>query len=247
MQRYFLENTEIINGYVEIKGGDFHHIKNVMRMEKEDEVYLCIASSTYLASLDRFNSDSVIFKIIEKQEKSSEMPYEVTIAQGLVRREKKEEVIRRITELGAYLYIPVAMERSIVKIKGEEKLERQKTIIKEASEQSHRDKKMEITEPISFKEFLKLKKDYDLCLYAYEESGRSNNYNLKKYLKDFKKEEKKRIIALVGPEGGFSPNEVKLLDEAGFKAVGLGPRILRTETAPLYLMSAISYELELED
>ena len=53
------------------------------------------------------------------------------------------------------------------------------------------------------------------------------------------------MVVLVGPEGGFSEKEVKMLINSGFNSVGLGPRILRTETAPLYIMSAISYELEL--
>ena len=247
MQRYFLDNQEIINNHIEISGSDFHHIKNVMRMNVNDEVYICLSGVTYIARLERFETQKVVFEIINKIETTSEMPYDVALAQGLVRREKKEEVIRRITELGATLYIPVNMERSIVKANGDEKLERQKTIIKEASEQSHRDKKMELSKTIDFKELLKLKDKYDLCLYAYEESGRANNYNLKKYLKDLKKENKKSILILVGPEGGISPKEVEKLNENGFYPIGLGPRILRTETAPLYIMSAISYELELKE
>lgn len=247
MQRYFLENNEIVNNHIEISGNDFHHIKNVMRMNIGDMVYLCLNDETFKAQLESFQAQKVVFEIIEKIERTSEMPYDVAIAHGLVRREKKEEVIRRITELGARSYIPVNMERSIVKANGDEKLERQKTIIKEASEQSHRDRKMDLSTTISFKELIKLKDKYDLCLYAYEESGRSDNFNLKKYLKDFKVSNKKSIIVVVGPEGGFSPKEVKELDENGFKAVGLGPRILRTETAPLYVMSAISYELEIKD
>lgn len=249
MQRYFLnDNTIIIDNKFKISGNDFHHIKNVMRMKPNDKVYCCIDSKTYLCKINSFFSDYVELSILEKIEKSAELKVDVTIAQGLVRREKMEEVIRRIVELGAHKYIPVIMERSIIKVKDSEKsnskLERQKTIIKEACEQSHRDKLMEINDIMSFKELLTEKSKYDLCLYAYEESGRENNYNLMKYLKTISGDGKS-ILVIVGPEGGFSEKEVSLLENSGFKAVGLGPRILRTETAPLYIMSVIAYQIEM--
>lgn len=247
MQRYFLNNdTNIIDNKLTISGRDFHHIKNVMRMKIKDKVYCCIDSKTYLCEITSFLSDAVELSVLERIEKDAELSVDVTIAQGIVRREKTEEVIRRITELGAHKYIPVTMERSIVKIKekGNSKLERQKSIIKEACEQSHRNRLMEISDVMSFKELLNEKSNYDLCLFAYEESGRENNYNLMKYLKEFPLNSK-NILVLVGPEGGFSEKEVALLEKNNFKAVGLGPRILRTETAPLYIMSVIAYQIEM--
>ena len=247
MQRYFLDSSTTIDKEIEIGGSDFHHIKNVMRMKIGDEVYICNNKATYLCSLKCFLEKSVLFSVLEKIEKSSEMKYYVTIAQGVVRREKKEEVIRRITELGASKYIPVKMERCVVKNSGDDKLERQKTIIKEASEQSHRSHLMEITPSISFNDLLNLNKEYDLCLFAYEESGRNDDYHFKSFLKQIKGKENSKILVVIGPEGGFSSEEAKKLSLNGFKAIGLGPRILRTETAPLYVMSAISYELELEE
>jgi len=246
MQRYFLENVEVVNNSISIGGTDFHHIKNVMRMKIDDLVYVCFDSLTYIAKISQFLPDRVVLELLEKLDKDVELNVDITIAHGLVRREKMEEVIRRICELGAHEYIPVMMARSIVKIKDskDSKIQRQKTIIKEACEQSHRNRLMEIVEAVEFKKFIEMSKNYDLCLFAYEESGRSNNYNLKKYLKEFKG---KNILVLVGPEGGFSEYEVEVLEKNGFYAVGLGPRILRTETAPLYVMSAISYELEIGD
>ena len=106
---------------------------------------------------------------------------------------------------------------------------------------------MEITPSISFNDLLKLNKEYDLCLFAYEESGRNDDFHFKSFLKQIKGKENSKILVVIGPEGGFSNDEAKKLLLNGFKAIGLGPRILRTETAPLYVMSAISYELELEE
>ena len=180
MQRYFLENVEVVNDFITIDGSDFHHIKNVMRMKIDDLVYVCFNSLTYIAKISQFLPDRVILELVEKLDKNVELNVDITIAHGLVRREKMEEVIRRICELGAHEYIPVMMARSIVKIKDskDSKIQRQKTIIKEACEQSHRNRLMEIVEAIEFKKFIEMSKNYDLCLFAYEESGRSNNYNL---------------------------------------------------------------------
>ena len=245
MQRYFISEEKLVIDQVTIDNGDYHHIKNVMRMKTGDRVYICVANKkTYIAAITTFTDEEVILKIVEEVKDIVEMPLDITIAQGIVRREKTEEVIKRITELGATKYQPVIMERSIIKINEKEnrRNERYQLIAKEASEQSHRTRITEINNCIRFDELLKLRVKYDLCLYAYEESGRKNCSTFKEEIKKFTG---KSILVLVGPEGGISPKEVSLLEENGFIAIGLGPRILRTETAPLYIMSAISYEIEL--
>lgn len=245
MQRYFISNECIKNNMIYIKGDDFHHIRNVMRMRINQEALFCDQDGkVYLAELREYLSNEAIFKVKEIIYHYPELKYDVTIAQGLIRRDKQEEVIRRITELGAKMYIPVIMERSIIKVNNKEdnKRDRMLKIIKEASEQSHRTKMMELLNIVSFEELISLSKQYDLRLFAFEESGRSGNSLFKKYLREFSGQ---KILVLVGPEGGFSPGEVEVLTRNNFQAIGLGPRILRTETAPLYIMSAISYELEL--
>lgn len=245
MQRYFIRNNQISNNTIIILDNDVHHIKNVMRMKEESQVYVCDEDEhVYLCEIIKILEKEVILNIINKIEKKVEMDVLVTIAFGLTKREKQEEVLRRITELGASGFVNVEMERSVVKVKEvkNSKLERMNLIVKEASEQSHRSKLMKVFDVKSFKDFLEFSKEYDLKLYAYEEAGRSNNYSFKNILKDFKG---KSLIVLVGPEGGISQKEVELLEKNNFQAIGLGPRILRCETAPLYVMSAISYELEL--
>ncbi|HKM29164.1 MAG TPA: 16S rRNA (uracil(1498)-N(3))-methyltransferase [Bacilli bacterium] len=245
MQRYFINENDINGENVVITGKDYHHIKNVMRMRKDEQVIVCTNKGiAYLASVEAFLEAEVCLKIVNRLEDKVELDVEVTIAHGLVRREKAEEVIRRLSELGASYYLPVTMERSIIKVKDNEnrKNERQQLIAKEASEQAHRTKVMQISEIISFTELLKIAPNYDLCLVAYEEKGRDKDLSLMKLLKAFTKQQ---ILVVIGPEGGFSPREINLLTAAAFHLVGLGPRILRTETAPLYVMSAISYQLEL--
>lgn len=242
MQRYFVKKEQIINDICFISGLDFHHIKNVMRLKIGNKVYLCDEEKTYLGKIESFSDKEVLIKIWETLNENSEMGINITIAHGLVRREKQEEVMRRIVELGAYSYIPVNMDRSIIKVKEKEnKKERYNLIVKEASEQCHRQKIMLVKDITTIKELIKTKNEYDLCLFAFEDDGREKNTILKNLLENFKG---KSILALFGPEGGFSESEVKLLKENGFISIGLGPRIMRTETAPLYFMASCSYQFE---
>jgi 16S rRNA (uracil1498-N3)-methyltransferase len=247
MQRYFVTNQQISGGTVLILGNDCHHIKNVMRMqpgmavEAADEggnVYACV--------IEQMTSNQVILKIEKKLDRNTELPWDVTIAMGLTKFPKQEEVLRRITELGAAGFVSVEMARSVLKLAfaSEGKLDRMALIVKEASEQSLRNKLLKVFSITSFKGFLEMSKNFDLCLYAYEERGKADDFSLKRILQKFNG---RSILFLTGPEGGISPQEAEELDQSGFHAVGLGPRILRCETAPLYAMAVISYEAELKN
>ena len=242
MQKYFVNPDNFYNNFQEviIDKGDSQHIVKVMRMRIGDEVLVADNENSYLAKIKVLDPNGVVLEIVEKLENNPELNVKVTIAQGVVRKNKMEEVISKITALGAYKYIPVNMERSEIKIK-EEKYERQLSIIKEASEQSMRNKLMELSSALSFKELLKEKDNYDVCLFA-STKATVDNPNFKEVLRN---KNNKSILVVVGPEGGISPKEEDLMEKAGFLPISLGPRILRTELAPVYIMSAISYEIEL--
>ncbi|HHX69362.1 MAG TPA: 16S rRNA (uracil(1498)-N(3))-methyltransferase [Gallicola sp.] len=248
MQRYFVSNKSIKNNKITITDGDCYHMYKVMRMVPGDIVLVCDEDQkTYRSQIETINNEEVILTILETLKQNNEMKIKVTVAQGLIRREKQEEVVQKITQLGAYAYLPVEMEYSIVKVKTEKvqkKKERMQKIAKEASEQSHRSSILKVYDPVSFKELVDIKDQYDLCLFAYEEIAKTGESALKKILESFNGT---NILILFGPEGGISNAEAQILSERGFLPVELGPRILRTETAPLYFLSAISYQFELGD
>ena len=244
MQRYFInkEKIDYLNNRAYITGNDVHHIKVVMRMSICDKVYLCDNDKSFIAEITSINDDLVEFNLVEEILENPELDIEVTICHGLVSREKKEETIQKITQLGASKYIPVMMKNSVVKIvkeKEQKQTERLQKIAKEASEQSHRIKELIVSNPITFKEMLKLKNEYDVCLFASTVLEKDSS-NFKKVLRN---KEFKKILILVGPESGIDKTEIEQLQ--GWIPISLGPRILRTEVAPLYILSAISYELEL--
>ncbi len=241
MQRYFINTNEsfvdLDNRLLIIKGDDAHHIINVMRMNINDCIYAVINNSTYIAVINAISKQDVTLCIKEQIIENKELDCTVTIAQGLVRKEKMEEVIDHITEMGASYYLPVLMKRSNVKFneeKSDKKLIRYNKIAKEASEQAHRTKVLEVLPTYSFKDFIKYSKDYDLCLVCHVD----NDNPL--YIGDVIKNQMK-ILVLVGPEGGIDDSEIKELIDNGFKMVSLGKRVLRTEVAPSYIMSIIDF------
>ena len=241
MQRYFVEKIENDKNII-IKNDDYYHITKVMRMHTNDKVYLCDTIHSYICEITEITKSEVILKIVQKLDEHKELPMKVTIAHGVIRKEKMEETIEKISALGANFYLPVEMERCNAKFhddKIDKKMLRLNKIAKEACEQSHRTNLLKVLQPMSFKNFLKDLSEYDLLLVAYENTNPEET--LKKVLS---KSKYNNALVLIGPEGGISENELTILENLGFIKVSLGQRILRTELAPVYIMSVIGYELE---
>lgn len=234
MQRYFVNKEQINNNIVNIDINDSHHITNVMRMELNDQVTVCDNDKTYLCKIVSLGKH-VKLEIIDNIIENPELSQNITIAQGIVRREKMEEVIRRLVELGCCSYIPVQMKKCAFKNK-DINLERITKIIKEASEQSQRSRLMNMSNVISFKELIDSFKKYDLVLLAHAQER--NNIN---FWSKINKQNYQNVLVIVGPESGFDSNEVQAMVDNGANIISLGKRVLRTETAPLYIMSILSF------
>lgn len=248
MQRYFLKNNQFDKDLALITGDDAHHMSRVMRMAIGDQVIVCNEDkSCYYATIKQIKDQEIEVTLDSMIEAQTELPIEVTIAQGLPKGDKFEWVIQKATECGASEFIPLEMERSVVKLdakKAGKKIERWNKIAKEAAEQSHRQMVPTVTSVQTLKQLLAQASQYDICLFAYEETAKQGELaQLKQTLSTI--ENHKKLLVIVGPEGGISEKEEVLLLESGFKPCALGPRILRTETAPIYILSAISYALEL--
>ena len=238
MQRYFVNESQFNNNHILITGSDVHHIKNVMRMQLGERIICACNQKAYLCEIESI-SDCVRCSVLEDITKNTSLNGNVTIAHGLVRREKTEEVVRRLTELGCSRYIPLIMKRSIVKIDkvSDNKNERLLKIIKEASEQSQRNDLMELSNPLTINDLIKSLNDYDLLILA---DANEDNFMLKDI--DFNNNYH-NVLVVIGPEGGFDEAEKTLLVNNGFRVVSFGARILRTETAPLYAMSVLGFIL----
>lgn len=248
MQRYFVRNNQFNENIVEITGDDFHHMTRVMRMTVGGQFYCCNEEGhTAICVINEITEDKIYANITNWLMESTELPISVTIASGLPKGDKLEWIVQKGTELGAASFFPFQAARSIVKWdsnKGKKKVDRLMKIAKEAAEQSHRNIIPSVSEPLSFLEFIKGCEGFQYKLVAYEEDAKfGESTQLAQTLKQLKSGE--NIVIAFGPEGGFTDQEIELLRENGFITCGLGPRILRTETAPLYVLAAVSYHFEL--
>lgn len=230
MQRYFIKNKDML-----LEESDIRHIKKVMRMNINDKIEVVYNNKLHICeitSLEPFN-----IKVIEKIDEDKTTKIELTVAVALVKEQKMDLILQKLTELGVSRIIPVSMERSIVKLDKErfnKKKVRWESICKEASEQSKRTNIPIIEDIKSIKDLTK--EDADLKLVA---STKEKEKLLNYYLQSI--EGCAKIIMVIGPEGGISDREEDILVSNGYNRVSFGNLIFRVETATIYVASIINY------
>lgn len=244
MQKFFVKSEQIEENIIKIIGTDVNHIINVLRLKKDDEIQICNedTSENYIAKITQYDKEKVICDIEKKLITTVETNVDITVYQGLPKADKMELIIQKTTEIGVKKIVPVAMERSIVKLNEKDKnkkVERWQKIAEVAAKQSKRDIIPKITNIVKIAELYEKIKEYDLFIVAYEDE---KQLSLKQILKQNNKV--KNIAVLIGPEGGIAFQEIEQLKQNGAIIVTLGDRILRTETAPIVISSNIIYELE---
>ena len=237
MQRYFSSSeTEII-----LDHGDIHHITHVMRNKVGDFFEVVFNKKVYqmkITSLSPFT-----YEINDISSIDNELKEEITLFYCLSKGEKNEFVMQKACELGVKRIVLLSSMRSIVKLDNDDfnrKKVRYEKILKEASEQSHRNIIPELIGIIPIKnipEALLAKHNF----VAYEEDA-GNTSDTYKLINEIKSRES--ISILIGSEGGLDKSELEVLHQQGFKNISLGKRILRTETAAVYALSVIGFLLE---
>mgnify|MGYP002622859570 CR=1 FL=1 len=242
MQKYFVSDEDFNNNI--ITGDDCFHVKNVMRNKINDVILIGNNHKCYKASIKKINKDDISFEIIEEIFDDTELNVRISLFQGYPKLDKLSLIIKHSVELGVYDITPTIMKRSLFKLddkKKDNKNLRFNKIAKEAAEQSYRMIVPNVND-ISYLKDIDFS-SYDLKLVCYEEDAKNNNLSsLKESLDKIKENDK--IAIVIGPEGGIDKDEIDYLKEKGFISVALGKRILRTETAPLYILSLIGYEVE---
>lgn len=238
MHRFFI--PQLYAEKMHITGVDARHISKVLRMQPGDKLQIVSDDGvTALAEIKELNADSVIISCMEKISESHEPAVKITLSQGLAKGEKMDFIIQKAVELGAYAVVPVAMEHSVVRLEGakaEKKVERWQKIAEAAAKQSKRDIIPQVQPVQSMAEML-AGNDLKNKIIAYECEDKVGLKNALRAADDLTE-----LLLIIGPEGGISEHELKLAQEKGAKAVSLGKRILRAETAGLVAMSAIFYE-----
>ena len=245
MQRFFVEPHQIDRDRHEIRitGNDVNHIVNVLRMKKDEELWISDKEKEYHCVIENAGEDEVLLHILYVQEPDYELQNRIYLFQGLPKADKMELIIQKAVELGAYSVVPVSTRRCVVKLdnkKAEKKVSRWQQIAESAAKQSKRMLIPNVHQVLSFKEALKYAESMDIRLIPYE---------LAKGMQETKEilaaiEQGQSIGIFIGPEGGFEEKEVEAAISEGAKPITLGKRILRTETAGLAILSVLMFQLE---
>jgi 16S rRNA (uracil1498-N3)-methyltransferase len=240
MARFYVPNPHIENNMLKIDGDEVKHIRRVLRLKVGEEIIVFDGlGNEFEGTIVEETSSSVVMKIQKKFFSKRESPLEIILAQSLLKGEKMDYLIQKATELGVKEIIPFLSSRSIPLLEKTGKLKRHRRwerIAIEGSKQCGRGVIPQIKPLQDFSVVLQTASADSLRLILWEKE----EIRLKEVLK--KSKERTRVFFIVGPEGGFYPEEIEEAKRAGFFPVTLGKRILRSETASLCLLSILQYD-----
>ena len=243
MHHFFVDSSNIREGKVYINGSDMHHIKQVLRLPLGEMIEVSDGmGKRYQCEIIAYG-EGITLSVVSERVGVGELSARITLFQGLPKSDKMELIIQKAVELGVYEIVPVATKRAVVKVdekKANKKVERWNAIAESAAKQSKRDLIPAVKSVTNYFDALVLAKHMDVILLPYElETGIQETKEIVKGI-----EKGQSIAIFIGPEGGFTPEEVAQGIAQGAIPITLGRRILRTETAGLALLSILMFRLE---
>ncbi|WP_297598693.1 16S rRNA (uracil(1498)-N(3))-methyltransferase [uncultured Cetobacterium sp.] len=221
-----ISKENIANNIIEITDkNDINHLKNAFRVKVGEVIRAVDGEFEYICEILSIDKRMLEAKILEKNEDKYSTKVEIDAAIGILKNDKMDLSIQKLTEVGVTKIIPLLTKRGIAKIT--EKKDKWDLIAKEAIKQCQAVKLMEIQEP---KKLAELDfEEYDLAVVPYECEEENSLRNILNKIK----EKPKKVLYIIGPEGGFDKEEIEFLQDRGVVPVSLGKRILRAETASI--------------
>lgn len=239
MRRFYVDRIEGPGLLLRLSAEETRHLARVLRLRPGDRVELAAyEGGRALAEVVSAEGEFASLRILEQKPAAVRTGAGLDLAQGLLKSGKMDDLVRSCTELGVGTFFPVAMARSVPRLsekKAEEKRARWQKIAREAVKQSGREDEPGVGPLIDFSELAEMAAGYDLAVCFYEEKKGPL------VLPRAGERPFRRVLAALGPEGGFTPEEAGALSEAGFVLAGLGPRILRAETACLAAAALLGF------
>lgn len=241
MRRFFIPSDQLSGNSPVITGDDAGHIRNVLRLKSGDDIELIDGTGLECdARIERITAGKVEVSILRRRPWLPSSSLRLIIAQALLKDNKPDLIIRQITEMGIHEWVPFAASRSVPVLSGQRarsRKQRWEKIAIEALKQCRRSRLLAISDPLPFGDMLAYGKDCDVKLMFWEDETPSKPFELPS--KDGRTVNS--VMAIIGPEGGFTPEEVAAARACGFTTVSLGPRILKADTATLAVSTLLQY------
>ena len=245
MPRFFVKQEQIEDSTVTLTGEDAHHVARSLRMAVGDSLTVCdTQGNVYECRIEEFVDDKIVrAQIVSSSVAHTEPPMRIVLLQALPKGDKLDSVIQKAVECGAVEIVPFESERCVVRVKQdaeERKTERRNRIALEAAKQCGRSAMPTVRRTVSFEQALSIAAQAGVGLFCYEGEGTLPiGKILSERLRLGTDGRFPDVAIMVGSEGGFSPEEAKRAEQAGLIPTGLGRRILRTETAPVFALSCV--------
>ena len=231
MYQFFVDDAQVHEHEIVIEGSD----ERIRISNMSGKAYFC--------HITLITEDMVVAEIDSEDDNGTELGNRITLFQGLPKGDKMELIIQKAVELGVYKIVPVSMKNCVVKLdekKAAKKVERWQAIAESAAKQSKRTIIPLIDKPVPYKLALEKAGKLDVMLVPYEnERGMDATRQIMGQIK-----KGQSIGIVIGPEGGFAPEEIKLADDNDMHRISLGRRILRTETAGLATLAMLVFNLD---
>jgi 16S rRNA (uracil1498-N3)-methyltransferase len=240
VSRFYVPEGSVKGDAIEVSGDEAHHILDVMRLKRSDEVVAFDGSGMeYVGFIDSVKNKSLTIKIVSSRRSSDSLQARITLIQAITKKDKMDYIVEKATELGVRSIIPLSAERSIPdwdESKKSARVERWRKIAREAAKQCGRADVPEISDIADIGKAVSSVEGYDIKMIAALAEG---TIPLAKAIGQFRSG---RVAIAIGPEGDFTKAEIGLALGAGFKPVGLGPRVLKSDTAGLAVIAIIQHE-----
>lgn len=243
MPKFFVDQTAIKENMIEVVGNNFNHIKNVLRLSVDDEIIINDGQGyDYKCIISTMDQNGICASIKEKLESTAEPFTKITLFQSLIKGEKMEWVIQKAVEIGVHEIVPLLTTRCVVKLEGDKKIaakiDRWNKIAEAAAKQSGRGVVPVVHKPLEMDKAIQYIENHDLKGFIpYEKESELGMRGV------LQSQSCERFGILIGPEGGFTEEEVTMALSHQIQPITLGKRILRSETASLVALTSILYEM----
>lgn len=247
MHQFFVSEEQVGREFITITGQDVNHIRNVLRMKPGEKIRVSSKDgSSYFCEIAEVGDSFVQADILQEEAESTELPAKIYLFQGIPKGDRMETVIEKAVELGVYEIIPVAMQYCVVRLDAKKAAAKQKkwqALAETAAKQSKRSRIPKVHPVMTYKEAAAYAKEHAaLCLLPYENA--KGMASTKEALLHAAQADS--ISIFIGPEGGFSPEEIALSQD-DMQLISLGRRILRTDTAGITMMAMLMLTLEMHN
>jgi len=242
MRRFFVERIDPTGDTVRVSGAEARHMTRVLRMGPGDRLVLMDGDGARVQAVIRSaGKGGVVLSVERTLEAPHTSPIAITLCPSLIKSRPMDMLIQKVSELGVDRIQPFASSRTVVRLpetRKDGRVRHWREIARNAAKQADRATHARVEEPVSFEELLetwKTREAFRVLLWEGEQAR-----DIKAVLRGA--DPATALAAIIGPEGGFTEEEVAAAREAGFVPVSLGRRILRAETAALVITALVQYE-----